>query len=207
MTTWKLVIATRNRNKLKEIERVLGDVGVELLTAHDFPHVPEIEEDGDTFCANADKKALIFARYTGLTALADDSGLAVTALSGRPGVFSARYAGIHATDGDNVQKLLRDMEPIPDQERGAHFVCVISLASSDGRVRRFEGSVAGTVLRVQRGKNGFGYDPVFVPDGRTETFAEMSAEEKDVISHRGQALAAFAMAMREKSMDTFWMPT
>ena len=161
-----------------------------ILTLDDFPGCPEVIEDSQTFEANAVKKAVAVARYTGQMALADDSGLEVDALGGAPGVFSARYAGDEADDRRNLAKLLDDMRFVRDEERRAKFVCCIALASPDGAARTFGGAVEGTLGREPRGSRGFGYDPIFYPMGETRTFGEMGEEEKDAISHRGKALRA-----------------
>ncbi len=187
MTT-ELVIATRNRKKVEEIRRILEGLPVTLFSIDDFPGCPEVEEDADTFEGNAAKKALAVARYAGKPAIADDSGLEVYALNRAPGVFSARYAGPDADDRKNREKLLLEMQGIEQSKRGARFVCLVALAFSDGEVRTFEGYVEGRIGTEPRGSSGFGYDPVFYPTGHDSTFAEMSAEEKDVLSHRGMAL-------------------
>lgn len=193
----RLVLATRNRKKVEEIRRVLGDRSVELLTLDAFPDCPEVAEDGDTFAANARKKAESVAAFTGLPALADDSGLAVAALQGAPGVFSARYAGEGADDAANLRLLLTNLRG--EEWREARFVCVLALALADGKGEShcFMGEVVGEITHRPSGHNGFGYDPVFRPMGWDRTFAEMTAAEKDRLSHRGQALRAFAS----------WIPT
>lgn len=163
-------------------------VKVRLLTLNDFPECPEVIEDGLSFHENAIKKAIQIAKYTGKTAVADDSGLEVFALGGRPGVFSARYAGEGANDRSNNQKLLKEMEGIEDNKRGARFVCVIALATPDGHLETFEGTVEGTISKQPLGNRGFGYDPLFIPNGWDKSFAEVTPEQKDAISHRSKAL-------------------
>ncbi len=185
----KIVLATRNKKKVEEIKRVLQDSTVELLTLMDFPDCPEVVEDGATFRANAEKKAVEVAAFTGCHALADDSGLVVDALGGAPGIYSARYAGVGATDRDNLEKLLEELAGA--KSRTARFQCVISMAAPGGAVESFVGSVEGRIGTQAAGENGFGYDPVFIPEGHATTFAQMSAAEKDSMSHRGRALAAF----------------
>lgn len=185
-----LVVATRNRKKADEIRRILQGSLISVLTLEDFPGCPEVIEDGRTFEANAVKKAVAVARYTGRTALADDSGLEVDALGGAPGVFSARYAGEEADDRRNLAKLLDAMRFVSDEERRAKFICCIALGFPDGTARTFVGTLAGTLAREPRGTGGFGYDPVFFPIGESRTFAEMDDDEKDAISHRGRALRA-----------------
>ncbi len=184
----ELVIATRNRKKVEEIRRILGGLDVELRSLDDFPGCPDVEETGETFAENAALKARAVAAYTGKAALADDSGLVVDALGGEPGVRSARYAGQGATDGQNLRKLLYELRGTPEEARTARFVCVVALAGPDGTVRSFEGTVEGRVGREPLGVSGFGYDPVFYPEGHGRTFAQMSPAEKDGMSHRGRAL-------------------
>ena len=183
-----IVLATRNRKKAEELKRITADMPVSVLTLDDFPGCPETEEDGTTFKANAAKKAVEVARYTGKPALADDSGLEVYALGGAPGVFSARYSGLGTTDNKNSEKLLREMRSVAKEKRGARFVCCIALAFPDGGIQTFCGHAEGTIGTEPRGVNGFGYDPLFYPVGSTRTFAEMSEVEKDAVSHRGMAL-------------------
>lgn len=184
----KLVIATRNRHKLEEIRAIFDVPGLEIASALDYPEVPDVEEDGATFEANAVKKAVALARATGHWAMADDSGLEVDALEGAPGVYSARYAGEPVDYAANNRKLLKALEDTAD--RRARFRCVIALADPDGKARTVEGRCEGTIAREERGRRGFGYDPVFVPEGHAETFAEMAAEAKNAISHRGRAVRA-----------------
>lgn len=194
----KIVLATRNKKKAVELDRIFGEYGVNLLTLEEFPDCPEVVEDGKTFRANAVKKAVAVARHTGYPALADDSGLEVEALGGAPGVFSARYAGEEADDKKNVRKLLREMSGIDAPEkRGARFVCCIALALPDGRCRTFTGYAEGTIGRRARGKSGFGYDPVFYPYGHDRTFAEIAPEEKDGLSHRGKAMKKLSAYLRK----------
>lgn len=184
----KIVVATRNRKKLEELQRLMKDIKIELLSLDDFPHVPEVIEDGKTFEENAIKKAIFIAKATGLPAIADDSGLVVDALEGAPGIYSARYAGEPSDDRKNIEKLLRDMATFPDHKRQAHFICVIALATPKGEVKTFTGSVDGIITKEPRGEGGFGYDPVFEPEGLNRTFAEISREEKDSMSHRMRAI-------------------
>lgn len=190
----KIILASRNRKKTEEIRRILEGTGVSLVNLDSFPSCPDVEEDGETFQANAEKKARQVAAFTGLPALADDSGLVVDALGGAPGVYSARYAGLNASDADNLEKLLLALRDIVEN-RTARFECVLSLAHPDGRVRNVGGSVAGHIIASPRGENGFGYDPVFVPDDLDQTFAEMPAQQKDAMSHRGRALTALTKVL------------
>jgi len=184
-----IVLATKNRNKIGEIKKILRamDTDYRIYTFDDFPAYQDVEEDGDTFEANAVKKALHVSAHAGMPAIADDSGLEVDALNGAPGVLSARYAGESANDSANLEKLLSEMKDIPFEKRSARFVCCIALAFSGG-VKTFSGYVRGRIGIEPKGKKGFGYDPVFYPDGFDRTFAEMSDEEKNTISHRGIAL-------------------
>ncbi|MGD0886409.1 MAG: XTP/dITP diphosphatase [Thermodesulfovibrionales bacterium] len=187
----ELVVATRNRKKIEEIKRILEGVPAELFTLDDFPGCPEVLEDADSFRGNAMKKASAVAHFTRRPALSDDSGLEVYALHGAPGVLSARYAGEEADDRKNLAKLLTQMKDVEDSRRGARFVCCIALAFPDGKGEIFEGRAEGRIGRKPRGSNGFGYDPVFYPEGQERTFAEMTADEKDALSHRGMALRKF----------------
>jgi XTP/dITP diphosphohydrolase len=189
-----IVLATRNKKKVEEIRRITAGLPINVLSLDDFPLCPETVEDRDTFEGNALKKALEVAQCTGKTALADDSGLAVDALGGAPGVYSARYDA-DATSGNdpkNYRKLLNDLKNIPPQERTAQFVCCLALAYPDGRTRTFFGYSKGRISYEPRGAKGFGYDPVFLPEGFDRTFAEMTAEEKDALSHRGKAIEKFS---------------
>ncbi len=184
----ELVLATKNKKKIEEIRRITSDMDIMILTSEDFPEIPEVVEDGLSFRENASKKSLAVAKYTGKTSLSDDSGLEVYALGGKPGVFSARFAGEGAEDSENFKKLLDLMKDIDDKDRKARFVCCIALTTPDFKTYFFEGTVEGSIIREPRGSNGFGYDPVFVPEGEHKTFAEMSDQEKDAVSHRGRAL-------------------
>lgn len=182
----KLVVATNNKGKLKEIREILTKM--EVLGLGDLSLNIDIVEDGETFEANAQKKAETIMRELKLPVLADDSGLAVDALNGRPGVYSARFAGENATDAHNIQKLLSELRHIPDAQRSARFICVMCLVMPDGTVYTTRGEVEGQILHETRGENGFGYDPLFYVKEYDKTFAELSAEEKNAISHRGKAL-------------------
>lgn len=188
-----LVLATRNPGKLAEIRALLDGLPVELSHAGDYPGVPDVEEDAPTLEGNAAKKAEVLHAHTGLPALADDTGLEVAALDGRPGVRSARYAGEQADDAANRAKLLEELNGVAD--RKARFRTVIAYTDGTG-VHTFEGICEGHIVETPRGTGGFGYDPLFVPDGETRTFAELPAHEKNAISHRGRALRAFAAYLR-----------
>jgi XTP/dITP diphosphohydrolase len=182
-----LVLATRNRGKTEEIRQFLKDFPAEIKNLDDFGPLPEIEEDGTTFDENAYKKASFTARILGIPALADDSGLVVESLEGAPGVYSARYAGESATDEENNAKLLRNMEG--KENRAAAFECVISIAVPTGPALTYEARCEGEITTEPRGKNGFGYDPIFYYPPLKKTFAELSMEEKTGVSHRGRAMA------------------
>jgi XTP/dITP diphosphohydrolase len=183
-----IVLATRNKKKAEELNRIVERMPVKIYTLNDFPDCPEIVEDGKTFEENAIKKAVAVSRFTKMPALADDSGLEVYELNGAPGVISARYSGEDSDDKKNYEKLLYEMRSITDEKRGARFACVIVLAFPDGRIEKFSGYCEGRIGREPRGSKGFGYDPVFYPAGYDRTFAEMSDNEKDNLSHRGMAL-------------------
>jgi len=196
----KLLIANRNQKKKKELQQILCDLNFELITLDDLPPLPEVEEDGMTFTENAVKKAVTVARQTGLLTLADDSGLSVDALQGAPGVFSARYSGPEANDEKNNRKLLLALEDIPDVDRTARFVCVIALASPDGQVQTVEGSCEGRIDHILKGNAGFGYDPLFIPEGFEMSFAQLEPSIKNTISHRGKALALIKPVLESINM-------
>lgn len=183
-----LIVATRNKGKLLEIRKILEGVDCNIHSLEDFPDLPEIKEDGATFEQNAVKKASTIARLTGLPALADDSGLAVDYLGGRPGVYSARYAGPDATDSMNNARLLGELHGVPREGRGAAFHCVIALCQPDGSFATFTGELRGVILDAPRGTGGFGYDPLFLVEEEGLTLAELPLERKNSFSHRGKAL-------------------
>jgi XTP/dITP diphosphohydrolase len=202
----RLVLATANRSKLAELARILaaGRVGVDLVGLNDFPGAPDVAETEATFAGNALLKGRAMARFTGLPAVAEDSGLCVDALNGMPGVLSARWSGRHGDDEANLRLVLAQLADVPDDRLGAHFFCAAVLVLPSGREHVSEGTVHGRLIREPRGSNGFGYDPIFAPDaaelarGRDPvaagglTTAEMTPEAKDAISHRGRALRALA---------------
>lgn len=194
----RLLVATRNRGKLKEIRAILDGLVEELLCAADLPELPETVEDGATFVDNALKKAREACLASGLPVLADDSGLVVDGLDGRPGVLSARFAGPTADDAANNRKLLAELALLPTASRNAAFVCVMAFVHPDGTEQTFQGMVSGRILNGLRGEGGFGYDPLFLVDGFQQTMAELSLEEKNHISHRGQALRAFQAYLRQQ---------
>jgi XTP/dITP diphosphohydrolase len=186
-----LVVATRNKGKIQEINALLTGLVDQVSSAVDFAGFPETVEDGATFEENALKKAREAAAFTGLPALADDSGLVVDALDGRPGVYSARFAGEGADDAANNARLLEECRKVPDSLRQAAFVCVLAYVSPDGFEQLFAGRIAGKILSVGRGEGGFGYDPFFLVDGFERSMAELTLEEKNGISHRAQAFMKF----------------
>ncbi len=195
----RVVLATRNAHKLVEMRRILDEAGlqIELVGTDEFPDLADVAETGSTFAANALLKARSVCAETGLPAIADDSGLGVDALNGMPGIFSARWSGAHGDDIANLNLLLGQLSDVPDNRRGAAFHCAAAVVLPDGTERVVEGSIDGTLIREPRGTNGFGYDPIFVPLGESRTTAEMSAEEKDAISHRGRAIRALVPVLRE----------
>ncbi|MBV9099104.1 MAG: XTP/dITP diphosphatase [Frankiaceae bacterium] len=193
----RVVLATRNEHKIRELARILAPYGVALASLDEWPDVPDVAETGATFAENALLKARAVAAATGLVAVADDSGLAVDALNGMPGVLSARWAGRHGDDAANLSLVLAQLADVPDERRTAAFVCAAAAVAPSGSELVVEGRVDGVLLRAPRGSGGFGYDPIFVPVGSTQTTAEMTAEEKDAISHRGKAFRELAPRLTE----------
>jgi XTP/dITP diphosphohydrolase len=189
-----LILATRNPGKLAELRRILTASRVDVTVAglEEYPDVPEVAETGSTFAENALLKARAVAAQTGLPAVSDDSGLCADALNGMPGVLSARWAGRHGDDEANLRLVLAQLADVPAGRRGAHFTCAAALVLPSGAEQVTEGTLYGWLTDAPRGTNGFGYDPIFVPDSSGLTTAEMTAEEKDAISHRGRALRALA---------------
>ncbi len=188
----EIVLATRNKKKIEEIKRITAGLPITILSLDNFPDCPETVEDRDTFEGNAVKKAVEVCQCTGKAALADDSGLEVDALNGAPGVYSARYAGGSGNDVKNYEKLLTELKNVPDEKRRAQFVCCMALAFPGGATKTFTGYAKGCIAHEPKGKTGFGYDPVFIPENKKNTFAEMTGEEKDSLSHRGKALEKLA---------------
>jgi XTP/dITP diphosphohydrolase len=199
----RLLLATRNAGKLAELQRLLSGAvpGVEVVGLRDVPEYPEAPETGATFAENALLKAREAVRYTGLPAVADDSGIAVDALNGMPGVLSARWSGRHGDDAANTALLLGQLADVPDERRGAAFVCAAALVTPDGAETVLERQWRGRVVHEPRGSNGFGYDPVFLPDGLDVTSAELEPAEKDARSHRGQAFAALVPVVAQALGD------
>ncbi len=196
----ELLVATRNRNKVREIEALLADTALKVRSYRDFPTAPEVPETGQTFADNATAKAVTLAAYTGLLTIADDSGLEVDALDGRPGVMSARYAGPNATDAENNEKLLAELEGVAEPQRTARFRCAIAIATPEGLIDVVEGACEGRIAAEPRGNEGFGYDPVFVKDDMVKTFAELPLEIKNRVSHRGRALERALMVLEDYLM-------
>ena len=191
----KLVIATRNAGKIIEFRRILDAISsgaIDLIGIDQFPDLIDVEETGTTFEENALLKARYTAKMTGLPSISDDSGLCIDALGGAPGIFSARWAGKHGDDKVNLEKVLDELKDVPDSQRGAHFICVAALVMPDGREQLAQGRFEGKILRAPVGNQGFGYDPIFAPLGMSISSAEMSAREKDAVSHRGKSLRAIA---------------
>ncbi|MER6831779.1 XTP/dITP diphosphatase [Streptosporangium sp. NPDC000563] len=195
----RVVLATRNSGKIAELRRILADarIPVEIVGLEEFPEIGDVAETGLTFAENALLKAHAVAQQSGLPAIADDSGLCVDALNGMPGIFSARWAGRHGDDQANLDLLLAQVSDVPAEHRGAHFACAAALALPSGEERVTEGALRGVIIDAPRGSGGFGYDPILVPEGETRTTAELSAAEKDAISHRGRAFRALAPVIAE----------
>ncbi|MFE4971753.1 RdgB/HAM1 family non-canonical purine NTP pyrophosphatase [Kitasatospora sp. NPDC056651] len=195
----RLILATRNQHKVTELRAILADAGldVELVGADAYPEIPDVPETGVTFAENALLKAHALARATGLPAVADDSGLCVDVLNGAPGIFSARWSGKHGDDRANLDLLLAQLSDIAEPHRGAHFFCAAALALPDGTERVVEGRLLGTLRTAPAGAGGFGYDPILQPLGETRTCAELTAEEKNAISHRGKAFRALAPVVKD----------
>lgn len=195
----RVVLATRNNHKVAELRRIFADaeVQVDLLGTDEFPDLPDVPETGSTFAANALLKARDVAQRTGLVAIADDSGLCVDALNGMPGIFSARWAGTHGNDLANLELVLAQLRDVPANRRTAAFHCAAAIATPEGEERVVEGVLDGVLIDAPRGGNGFGYDPIFIPLGYQQTTAEMTAVQKDAISHRGIAFRALAPVLAE----------
>ena len=188
-----VVIATSNAHKVEEYKALMGDDSIELQSLLDYPGFPDVEENGTTFTENASIKAVAASKYCDAPAFADDSGLEVFALNGEPGIYSARYA---PTDKERIAKLLKNLEG--KEDRRARFVCVIAIAFNGEVIETFEGEIRGTIGFEPKGDNGFGYDPVFIPEGDTRTFAELSSAEKNSISHRANAFRKAAEFVEEQ---------
>jgi XTP/dITP diphosphohydrolase len=197
----RIVLATNNRHKIKEIRHILSGLAAEILTLEDFPGAPQVEETGETLEENAILKAETICRFTGLPSLADDSGLEVDALCGAPGVLSSRFAGEHCSYADNNRKLLRLMADVPQNRRTARFVCVVAWVTDPEHVITLKGEVEGIIALKERGENGFGYDPVFYLPNLHKTFAQLSFQEKNRISHRARAFGKAGDLIRKGFLD------
>ena len=200
----RVLLATRNAEKLAELRRILADtdLDIDVVGIDEVPDAPEVAETGTSFVANALLKARTLAEFAGLPTIAEDSGLCVDALNGMPGILSARWSGRHGDDEANVRLVLGQLDEISDERRDAHFVCAaaVVIPDTEGRVhveRVVDGTLEGCITREPRGDNGFGYDPIFRPYGESRTTAQLSASEKDAISHRGKALRALVPMLRE----------
>ena len=198
MTT-KVVIASRNEHKIDEMRRILNEAGLrlDLVGIQEFPDLPDVDETGTTFAENALLKARDICAFTGIPAIADDSGLCVDALGGMPGIFSARWAGTHGNDLANLQLLLAQISHVVPDRRTASFRCAAAIVMPSGAEEVVEGIMAGRLIDTPRGTNGFGYDPIFIADGYSITTAEMDSANKDAISHRGRAIAALAPTLAQ----------
>lgn len=195
MSPHRLLLATRNKGKIEEFRRILEEIAagqIELVGLHQFPNLYDVAETGSTFEENALLKAREMCAASGIAAIADDSGLCVDFLNGEPGIYSARWAGVHGDDAANTLKVLNSLADVPDEKRGAHFTCVAALALPDGRTHTEEAHFDGWILREPVGEHGFGYDPIFRPEGYEISSAQMEASTKDAISHRGKSLRAIA---------------
>jgi len=184
----EIIIATKNAGKVKEFQKLFSEKAITIKSLLDFKNCPDIEENGETFVENAVIKAKAIAHYFNKVAIADDSGLAIDALDGKPGVYSARYAGEQKNDQDNMEKVLRELEGVPFAERTARFHCALAVAFPDGRTKVVEGTCEGYISEEPKGTHGFGYDPIFYVPDKEKTMAELSGEEKNEISHRANAL-------------------
>ncbi|MDP1720926.1 MAG: RdgB/HAM1 family non-canonical purine NTP pyrophosphatase [Candidatus Nanopelagicaceae bacterium] len=195
MPAQQIVLATRNVGKIAEFRRILDEIhldSIELVGLEHFPELEDVDETGQTFLENALLKARIVCAQTGLPAIADDSGLCIDALDGSPGIFSARWSGIHGNDQANIEKVLMQLDSVKVRDRGAHFTCVSAFVMPDGSETTAQGILEGHILAAPIGDSGFGYDPIFRPLGSTLSLAQLDAREKDQMSHRGQSLRAIA---------------
>ena len=197
----KIVVATRNAGKVRELAELAQGLPITFLNLNDFTGIPDVTEDGLTFEENALKKARETFACTGIPSLADDSGLCVDALDGRPGVFSARYSGDDVSDTDRYMKILEELEGVDDVARGAKFVCVLALVSGPDDETVFRGECAGRIIAEPRGYNGFGYDPIFLYEPSGVTFAEMTADEKNLVSHRADAMKKLFQELKKLSLN------
>ena len=195
----RMILASKNAHKLVELRRILEQVGldIDLVGISEFPDLPDVDETGTSFAANALLKARAISAFTGLPAIADDSGICVDALNGMPGIYSARWAGTHGDDEAKLNLLIAQLDHVPAKRRGAAFHCAAAIVTPEGDERVVEGTLDGVLITERRGSNGFGYDPIFMPLGHQVTTAEMSDAQKDAISHRGRALQALAPVIEQ----------
>jgi XTP/dITP diphosphohydrolase len=198
--TKEILIATKNKNKFIEINTILAALDIKLRSLSEYNNAPDVIEDKDSFIENAAKKAVEYSKFTGLPALADDSGLEVDVLGGKPGIYSARYAGEEQNDKKNIDKLLNLLSDIPLDKRAAQFKCLVVLAKGDNILATAEGVSKGRLTYSPSGEHGFGYDPIFIPQGYDKTFAEIGPEIKDKISHRFIAFSKMAEIIKEKNL-------
>jgi XTP/dITP diphosphohydrolase len=196
----EILVATKNKYKVIEITKLLNSLGITLKSLSDYPEVPEVIEDKESFIENAAKKAIEYSKFSGIPALADDSGLEVDVLDGRPGVHSARYAGEEQDDKKNIRKLLDVLDGVTPDKRTANFKCLVVLAQNDNILATAEGKCEGTITFEPTGKYGFGYDPIFIPKGYDKTFSELGAEVKDKISHRAIAFNKMAEIIKKRNI-------
>jgi len=199
----KVIIATNNKGKVKDFQSLFTPMGVEVTSLHDFPEIEEVEETGTTFEENAILKAEHLANELNIPVIADDSGLMVDALEGRPGVYSARYAGLHKNDEDNLQKVLKELEGISTEKRTARFYCALALAIPGKETLTVHGTVEGLIATEKQGTNGFGYDPIFFLPELNRTMAQLTAEEKGSLSHRGNAIKELMKVIKAEGKDFF----
>ncbi|OCA92368.1 XTP/dITP diphosphatase [Pseudobacillus wudalianchiensis] len=193
----KVIIATKNEGKAKEFSSLFAEYGIEVQTLLDYPSLPDVEETGHTFEENAVLKAEAIANETGQLVIADDSGLSIDALDGRPGVYSARYAGVKKDDEANIQKVLAELKGVPEEKRTARFHCVLAIARPGEKTVTVSGSCEGKITSEKQGANGFGYDPIFWMEGFKKTMAELQPEEKNSVSHRGGAMKKLGALLPE----------
>ena len=194
----KIILATKNRGKIKDFEKLTDGMDIEVLSILDNIDFPDVVEDGKTFEENSAKKALEIAKYTGIVTVSDDSGLCVDILNGEPGIYSARYSGEDGNDEKNIEKLLENLSDIEKNDRKAHFVSVVSIAFPDGTVKSFRGKTQGEILFEKEGNNGFGYDPLFYSYDLGKSFGVATIEEKKNVSHRGRAFEKLKKEVLEK---------
>lgn len=198
--TQRIVFASKNKGKIRELKALLEGMDIELLSLYDFPNAPEIEEDGESFFENSLKKARAISEYSGMTVIADDSGLEVDSLGGAPGIHSARYSGVGATDQKNISKLLAEMQSVSDGKRGASFRCALVLYGTNGECEAFEGELRGIIGHRPSGSEGFGYDPIFIVPEYGLTVAQLDPATKNKISHRGKAFARLKESLQKRTL-------